>query len=149
MAMQMGVPDTPWAVCPNEGSNCDTNYPQAGFVSQICESDCNNLRNSGWFGGPVNTTTRGGGDYANWYGAGVIGGMSATENMAHKFSCAKCHSPHATGLPALLIHSCIDAGQGNFTIRGQDETNLIANNCHRKTGGTPDASGWHKLSAGQ
>jgi hypothetical protein len=49
-------------------------------------------------------------------------------------------------MPALLTHSCIDPAQGNFTIGGQTGTNLIANNCHRKTTTT---DGWHRLAPGQ
>ena len=66
--------------------------------------------------------------------------------MAHKFTCSKCHSPHATGLPALLTHNCVDPALGNFTVYGSSGANLIANNCHRKTTTT---DGWHRLQVGQ
>jgi len=145
MAMQKSVPNTPWN-CGYYGDQCDSNYPQSLAMSWYCESDCLNLRNSGWFGGAVNTQTFDGGDYANWYGTGTIGGASGAGTMAHKFSCSKCHSPHASGLPALLIHNCIDPSLGNWTIYGKTGTNLIANNCHRKTAVT---DGWHKLAPGQ
>ncbi|MDF1555319.1 MAG: CxxxxCH/CxxCH domain-containing protein, partial [Deferrisomatales bacterium] len=46
------------------------------------------------------------GDYTNWYvTAGAIGGASGPGTMAHEFTCSKCHSPHATGLPALLTQN--------------------------------------------
>jgi hypothetical protein len=145
MGMQAGVPNTPW-VCGPYGGECDSNYPQSWLVWGPCTGDCLNLRNSGWFGGPVDTMTQGGGDYANWYGTGTIGGSSAPGQAAHRFTCSKCHTPHAAGMPALLTHSCIDPAQGNFTIGGQTGTNLIANNCHRKTTTT---DGWHRLAPGQ
>ena len=92
------------------------------------------IANSGWYGT----------DYANWYGTGTIGGADGAGTMAHEFTCSKCHSPHATGLPALLIQNCIDTGLEQLSaVSG---ANLAANNCHRKTSTT---DGWHILAPGQ
>ena len=146
MGVQQNVPRTPW-VCGDNYGDCDPNYPQATLVQWSCESNCNNLRNIGWYN-PIRTgtTTPRGGDYDNWYGIGTIGGMLTAEGKAHDFTCSKCHSPHATGLPALLTQNCIDPSLGNFTVNGYTGTNLIANNCHRKT---TASDGWHILAPGQ
>ena len=95
--------------------------------------DCNFIAGSGWCGT----------DCTNWYGTGTIGGAEGPGTMAHKFTCSKCHSPHATGLPALLIQNCIDTGLSSFGIPGNS---VSANNCHRKTSTT---DGWHILAPGQ
>jgi len=146
MAMQWGVPGPPYACdCGGWSGCCDTTYPLSTWMDGCCDSSWV-IYNSGWFGGPAGTFSQGGGDFANWYGAGTIGGASGAGSLAHKFTCSKCHSPHATGLPALLTHSCIDPAQGNYTINGQSGVNLIANNCHRKTS---TADGWHILAPGQ
>jgi len=145
MGMQNQVPRSPW-VCDDYG-NCDTNYPQAPLVMWSCETNCNNLVNSGWFNTiRTGTTSPMGGDFTNWYGTGTIGGINQAGAKAHNFTCSKCHSPHATGLPALLTQNCIDPALGNFTINGFTGTNLIANNCHRKTN---VIDGWHTLYPGQ
>jgi hypothetical protein len=145
MGMQSGVPYTPYN-CGYYGDQCDPNYPQSQAMNWACYSDCYNLINSGWFGGAAGSGTQGGGDYGNWYGTATVGGMSAPGQMAHKFTCSKCHSPHATGLPALLTQNCIDPSLGSFTINGYGGTNYIANNCHRKT---TVNDGWHRLAPGQ
>jgi len=105
------------------------------------------ITNAGWYSGvnpPLIDTCSGfDGDYANWYGTGTIGGAKGPGSMAHKFTCVKCHEPPAAGLPALLVHNCVDAVLGN----GVGSMNGDAFNCHRKepTGDT----GWHKLAPGQ
>ncbi|WP_459942869.1 hypothetical protein, partial [Deferrisoma palaeochoriense] len=103
-------------------------------------------RNTGWYGGTPGSTTRGG-QYSTWYSASGIGtdGVNAT---AHKFPCSKCHSPHATGLPALLITNCLDKNVSNWTAANGRATPSVrqANNCHRNEGTT---SGWHRLNVGQ
>lgn len=94
------------------------------------------LAASGWYGT----------DYANWYGTGTIGGASGAGSQAHTFTCSKCHTPHASGLPALLPQNCIDPALGNYTTNGFSGANLIASNCHRKTSA---GDGWHILAPGQ
>jgi hypothetical protein len=131
---------------------CDGNYPQYQCNIKICPpGGCGFIVNSGWYwgsagGNPVGSFSGGGGDYANWYGTGTIGGADGPGSMAHQFTCSKCHSPHATGLPALLIQNCIDPSLGGFVISGQSGLNVSANNCHRKTSKT---DGWHILAPGQ
>ncbi len=106
----------------------DNSRPQYFPYSAPC------INVSGWYGT----------DYANWYGTtGQIGGASGAGSMAHKFTCSKCHTPHASGLPALLTHNCVDPAQGGFTALGYQNQ---AGNCHRKTS---TSDGWHKLAPGQ
>ncbi len=142
MAMQASVPG-PGYVCGAIGDACDLTYPLSNLMAG---RDVPVIANSGWFGGVAGSSTQGGGDYVNWYSPTGIGGASGTGTKAHNFTCSKCHSPHATGLPALLIHSCIDPAQGDYTINGRSGVNLIANNCHRKTS---TGDGWHILAPGE
>jgi len=139
MGEQMGVgggtcsvgANSGWRPCVTNGNGCDL---------------CCVITNDGWYGGVnppyLNSCTLGGGDYSNWFGTGTIGGAKGPGSMAHKFTCSKCHSPHAAGLPALLTHNCIDAA---LTTYG-NAPDLRADNCHRKT---TTLEGWHKLAPGQ
>jgi hypothetical protein len=126
------------------GGNLCLDYPNAYRCSNGC--DCCQITNAGWYGGVnppnLNTCTGYDGDYANWYGTSTIGGAKGPNSMAHKFTCSKCHSPHAAGLPALLTHNCVDAVLGNQV----GSMNGDAFNCHRKSS---VADGWHKLAPGQ
>ena len=148
MAVQASAGGNPYNCDTSNATNCDPGFPQSTWT--VGTDPGTIIVNSGWYGGSVGTYTFGGGDYANWYGSGTIGAAKLPAgSMAHKFTCSKCHSPHATGLPALLTHNCIDpipAASGGFTINGYDGTNIAANNCHRKTTTT---DGWHKLAPGQ
>jgi hypothetical protein len=90
----------------------------------------------------------------------------------HAFSCSKCHNPHASRLPKLMITNCLDTrhnewddtyvtpgsgvanGAGSVATLSADNTNqplsnvTSAQNCHRygdpATGGTGD--GWNKVT---
>jgi len=103
-------------------------------------------RNTGWYGGTAGSTTKGA-QYSTWYSAGGVGtdGVNAT---AHKFPCSKCHSPHATGLPALLITNCLDKDVSNWSAAGGAANPSVqqANNCHRKES---TGTGWHRLAPQQ
>ncbi|MCF6178923.1 MAG: hypothetical protein L3J63_05965, partial [Geopsychrobacter sp.] len=121
--------------------------------------------NSGWYGGTEGSHSRGG-QYSTWYSNGGIGTNGGSSGRAHDFSCSKCHSPHASGLPALLITNCLDyktvknsgngwsttmrsRKQGTYTM-GPKATNSIATelmgNCHRNES---QASGWNRLAPDQ
>jgi hypothetical protein len=54
--------------------------------------------------------------YAYDWGATVDAGT--TDQMFHQFSCSKCHNPHASRLPKLLISNCLDV-QHNSWQNGQ------------------------------
>lgn len=43
-------------------------------------------------------------DY-NW---GATVNIGTTDSQYHKFSCSKCHNPHASRLPRLMITNCLD-----------------------------------------
>ncbi len=119
-------------------------------------------RNTGWYGGTIGSTTRGG-QYGTWY-SGITSatntasiGTNGTTARAHDFTCSKCHSPHATGLPALLITNCLDFNTSNWirtanssVKKGPTTTNAFAkraqNNCHRNEGTT---TGWNRLNTAQ
>ncbi|NJC88028.1 MAG: CxxxxCH/CxxCH domain-containing protein [Desulfuromonas sp.] len=72
------------------------------------------------------------------------------QNNFHNFPCSKCHSPHASRLPRLMITNCLDVRHntwddnkgipknwtaGTFTS-GQLAYSPTAQNCHRYVGGT-------------
>jgi hypothetical protein len=107
--------------------------------------------NSGWYGGTPGSTARGG-DYSAWYTTGGIGGRTGVPGAkAHDFTCSKCHSPHAAGLPALLTSNCVNTGRsGLFTLplmgANTPATWDPATNCHRKTS---TSTGWHRIAPGQ
>jgi len=130
-------------------TNVGGSLPAVGTYYRACvpSGNCCMITNAGWYGGVnppyIDTCSGFDGDYANWYATGTIGGAKGPGSMAHKFTCSKCHSPHAAGMPALLVHNCVDAVLGNQV----GSMNGDAFNCHRKepTGG----SGWHMLAPGQ
>lgn len=156
MANQPRVPVTGSGCCGGNPAGPDDvpAYPWSDFMN-FNNYGGGRLRNSGWFGGAnMGTTTLGGGDYTNWYTNGGIGSYTGTAGgKAHNFTCAKCHSPHAAALPALLITNCLDATLATWSANGGAISPLMTtnqpNNCHRKEAGTPDNSGWHRLNAGQ
>jgi hypothetical protein len=86
--------------------------------------------------------------WSDWYGTAQV-----AKTNYHRFTCSKCHTPHASGLPALLTTNCLDVnvvGTKWTAYAGTGTTGVTplghaANNCHRKT---TAADGWHRLSAG-
>lgn len=78
---------------------------------------------------------------------------STTEANYHKFSCSKCHNPHASRLPALMITNCLDTKHNTWdnsyqrNTRGTSGSNInynrrlsnwsSAQNCHRLRGDDP------------
>ena len=109
-------------------------------------------RNDGWYdnGAAVGTSTRQDGDYSNWYSSTGIGSHTGVAGgKAHDFTCSKCHSPHATGLPALLTTNCLDVNISQWTNAYNSNVNYNTNqstNCHRKTS---TSTGWNKLAPAQ
>lgn len=80
----------------------------------------------------------------SWYKAGYV------PAKYHYFTCSKCHTPHASGLPALLLTNCLDQNISTW----QTETLRLykqAPTCHRKETGAAGATGtgWHVLQGGQ
>ena len=76
---------------------------------------------------------------------------ATTNSQYHQFSCSKCHNPHASRLPKLMITNCLDtkhntwdgpfqmggANMGGRTFSGTVNNNVelanltSAQNCHR------------------
>ncbi|HEY5674675.1 MAG TPA: CxxxxCH/CxxCH domain-containing protein [Malonomonas sp.] len=132
-------------------------------------------KNLGFYGGTVGSYTQGAnGQFTAWFNGsttannmaaiGTDGSKASGLNArAHSFTCSKCHSPHASGLPALLITNCLDTSAATWSksynglnIGAQSTSTwgkIAANNCHRKeTWGTAAQNrdtGWHKLAPGQ
>lgn len=60
--------------------------------------------------------------YKNTISWGVDFSTSTAQTQYHKFSCSKCHNPHASRLPRLMITNCLDVKlntwDGNFLNDG-------------------------------
>jgi hypothetical protein len=145
-------------------TSVDNNGPYRDEFDKSADGTASNSppRNTGWYGGTPGNTARGG-QYSTWYtgntsltATGSIG-TNGTTARAHDFSCSKCHSPHATGLPALLATNCLDTSVSNWTrtadrsvVKGPNATNAYAmrapNNCHRNDGTN---AGWNRLNSAQ
>jgi hypothetical protein len=100
------------------------------------------------------------------YGVDELG--TILNSNYHKFSCSKCHNPHASRLPKLMITNCLDTKKNtwdntfqlNTTTSGVNSSRSLSNwssavNCHRLGGVDPtDAradvagmgSGWNKVT---
>jgi nitrate/TMAO reductase-like tetraheme cytochrome c subunit len=104
---------------------------------------------------------------------GVTQAILGIDKGYHSFTCSKCHNPHASRLPKLMITNCLDtkhntwddnrpsgglsggdAGGSNSVTGGDNDGVVIsqagsAQNCHRlgsgeATGGTGD--GWNNVT---
>ena len=88
----------------------------------------------------------------------------------HSFSCSKCHNPHASRLPKLMITNCLDVAlntwDNNYKVDTTDWPRFngaasswgrnrishlsTAQNCHRyidiNNDNTPDEKGWNKVT---
>jgi len=74
---------------------------------------------------------------------------TTTESNYHKFSCSKCHNPHASRLPALMITNCLDTKHNTWdnsyqlnSRSGNNQNRRLSNwssaqNCHRLRGDDP------------
>ncbi|MCL5966299.1 MAG: cytochrome c3 family protein [Deltaproteobacteria bacterium] len=148
MEMQDGVYRQYWGLMVGYGSNDQGVGAWWNIFGspQPCNLSAANCppKNSGWYGGTPGSTTRGSG-YATWYGG------TTPPKPAHQFACSKCHQPHASGLPALLVTNCLDIGLANWTgDSGRVGPNASGNywtrgpgNCHRKKG---TERGWNILA---
>lgn len=148
-----------------KSSNAKSNGPwRTTFSNQPADGSgaASPPRNTGWYGGTIGSTTRGG-QYSAWYNGTTVEtttaaiGTDGVTTLAHNFTCSKCHSPHATGLPALVLTNCLDTKAAKWTqtadngvVLGPTATNAWAlqaqNTCHRKEGTT---TGWHRLNITQ
>ncbi|MDT8442159.1 MAG: CxxxxCH/CxxCH domain-containing protein [Desulfuromonadales bacterium] len=94
---------------------------------------------------------------------------ATVEKGYHLFSCSKCHNPHASRLPKLMITNCLDVRHNTWDNDYTTNTNWTsfnstssswgtnklshlstAQNCHRyidlNNDNTPDESGWNKVT---
>jgi hypothetical protein len=74
---------------------------------------------------------------------------TTVNSLYHKFSCSKCHNPHASRLPKLMITNCLDTKHNtwddSYQLNGQTGINQnrsisnwsSAQNCHRLGGIIP------------
>lgn len=80
----------------------------------------------------------------NW-GTFTNATATTTDSQYHKFSCSKCHNPHASRLPKLMITNCLDTKKNTWdnafpTVNVTNNVNVrlsnftSAQNCHRLTG---------------
>lgn len=72
--------------------------------------------------------------YKNPISWGVDFSTTTAQTQYHKFSCSKCHNPHASRLPRLMITNCLDVQRntwdGNFINDGDwtaGKSNVIYN----------------------
>jgi hypothetical protein len=125
---------------------------------------------SGWFGGTegdkyssIANFVSAVPQYGTWYYGSTVATQTAAigtdgsggATRAHNFSCSKCHSPHASSLPALLTTNCLDfrtaswQGGSRNAIRANATNAFVLrtqNTCHRNESTT---TGWHKLTTDQ
>ncbi len=109
-------------------------------MDELMKSGPSQMPYIGWYG---NTSTH----YNQWYSGSTIGvDNNSSSGRAHSYSCSKCHSPHASHLPALLITNCLDVTLSTYSNGGADPTDTQAINCHRNQSTT---TGWNRLAPGQ
>ena len=122
-------------------------------------------------GGPQytpNITARG--QSFNLYAWGASVDSGTTDVGYHAFTCSKCHNPHASRLPKLMITNCLDTSHntwqsGNNGTNSQTQTGWTAQsvglgsdrgemaatwntaqNCHRYDSTTGNEGGWNKVT---
>ena len=60
------------------------------------------------------------------WGATVSSAADSIDQMYHQFSCSKCHNPHASRLPKLLITNCLDIQHNTWTVGKTAQTTYTA-----------------------
>jgi hypothetical protein len=88
----------------------------------------------GWDYPPL-TTAEYAGDLYNW--AATTDDTTNNANY-HKFSCSKCHNPHASRLPRLLITNCLDTSKNTWD---DGQSLLAAGRTNGNTNKIPTAAG--------
>lgn len=148
------VPDMAYQMQPNSGSTT-RGYGYRGFTG---------TGDSGGYTPRAATT------YAHYaYDWGATVDTASVDQMYHQFSCSKCHNPHASRLPKLLITNCLDivhnswddnkSVQSYYTSTALTDVDRITNgnrpanyasaqNCHRYSSLRTAANkgGWTKVS---
>ena len=92
----------------------------------------------------------------------VVVDGATTDTWYHQFSCSKCHNPHASRLPKLMITNCLDVRHNTWDDAKQSQTwhsgNVdynqkaayftSAQNCHRRDGARTgiEKGGWNNVT---
>jgi hypothetical protein len=95
---------------------------------------------------------------------------TALQSDYHQFVCSKCHNPHASRLPKLMITNCLDIKHNSWDDNKSSQTKYTkiptgwtarpdiskkpayytsAQNCHRRDDGTEAMTknpGWNKVT---
>ena len=90
--------------------------------------------------------------YINW-DWGVTQDDSTIDKGYHAFTCSKCHNPHASRLPKLMITNCLDTKQNTWDdVYGtlQAQSVVLLNNAHadsvgRELSNVGSAQNCHRL----
>ena len=95
----------------------------------------------------------------NSFAWGVTVDQTSTDVGYHAFTCSKCHNPHASRLPKLLITNCLDTRQNSWQANKSSQTEWTstldqgektathntAQNCHRYDP-IDGVGGWNKVT---
>jgi predicted CxxxxCH...CXXCH cytochrome family protein len=94
--------------------------------------------------------------FFNW---GVTVDNATIDPNYHNFSCSKCHNPHASRLPRLMISNCLDTSHNTWDDDNGNPSNVSGNNagtqlsdattaqnCHRKATVGGMGSGWNNVT---
>jgi predicted CxxxxCH...CXXCH cytochrome family protein len=135
------------------------------FVTErdVTKGWAGSIRNAD-YGDGVSPTVNGKALAFNNFVWGVSVDNNSVDDNFHSFSCSKCHNPHASRLPKLMITNCLDTSQnswaGAFTgdakwgnnnyssqTYGTNELSKAstAQNCHRYISGQ-ETSGWNSVT---
>ena len=94
-----------------------------------------------------------GGKHYQW---GAVVDDSTTEKQYHQFSCSKCHNPHASRLPRLMITNCLDTSHNTWDdprsgINAVNVANSNDNGITLSSTSSPDSWGrtWSNTTSGQ
>ena len=151
--------------------------PQANFNTQVPDMAWMAQGDAKGVGGGYRGTDEFSGNYdpqitlAQAYGFrdydwGATIDPGTVDTMYHQFSCSKCHNPHASRLPKLLITNCLDIQHNTWDENKSSLQNTYrpltavdsgkpaayyasAQNCHRYDGTRSTETlkgGWNKVS---
>jgi hypothetical protein len=70
---------------------------------------------------------------------------SVTNDRYHRFSCSKCHNPHASRLPRLLITNCLDTKHNTWDQQYQVNASNGSANAGRTLSNWTSAQNCHRL----
>lgn len=98
-------------------------YNNTGWGQNLFAQDSPGERQGG-DGGALDAKTYSHNKASSW---GVDPTKSGAQAGYHQFPCSKCHTPHASELPALMRSNCLNTKHAGYEWRMAAE----ANNCHR------------------